>query len=258
MLSGITSAVTATGASVPGLHVGTSGFSYPSWRGGFYPADAKPRDFLRFYAERLPSVELNTSFYQLPSEEHLARWAAQTPAGFRFAIKMTRRITHFGRLEWIPDFCERVKTLGDRLGPVLVQFPPNRPRDDGFLALVLELLDPELDYAFEFRHPSWEVDDVLDEVGAARVGSLAAAAPFRYLRLREPPYGERELAAWADRIRPLVESGIAVHAYFKHEDEPSAPAYAQRLLELLAGGARPPALNASSRPGRRRGPSPDT
>ena len=234
MLSGITSAVTATGASVAGLHVGTSGFSYASWRGGFYPERARPRDFLRLYAERLPSVELNTSFYQLPSAELFARWAAHTPADFRFAVKMTRRITHFGRLEWIPDFCARVRNLGDRLGPILVQFPPTRPRDDAFLGLFLESLDPDLDYAFEFRHPSWQVDDLLAQAGVARVGTLHGGASFRYLRLREPPYGEPELAAWADRIRPLVASGTAVHAYFKHEDEPSAPAYARRLLELLS------------------------
>ncbi len=147
---------------------------------------------------------------------------------------MTRRITHLGRLESLPDFCARVRALGDRLGPILVQFPPTRPRDDGFLRLFLDSLDSGLDYAFEFRHPSWEVDDVLDDVGAARVGSLAGAAPFRYLRLREPPYGEAELAVWAQQIRPLLESGIAVYVYFKHEDEPSAPAYALRLLELAS------------------------
>src|SRR5215211_7716194 len=97
--SGNTSGMTATWPSVEGAYVGTGGFSYPSWRPGFYPPDANPRDFLRLYAERLPSVELNTVFYRLPAEDQFARWAAQTPPGFRFAVKMTRTITHFGRLE---------------------------------------------------------------------------------------------------------------------------------------------------------------
>jgi uncharacterized protein YecE (DUF72 family) len=236
----MTSAVAATGASVPGLHVGTSGFSYTSWRGAFYPAEARPRDFLPFYSERLPSVELNTTFYQLPTEQRLARWAAQTPADFRFAVKMTRRITHFGRLESIPDFCARVRALGDRLGPILVQFPPTRPRDDGFLRLFLDSLDPDLDYAFEFRHPSWDVDDVLASARIARVGSLEGGASFRYLRLREPPYAEDDLARWAARLRPLVTAGVDVFVYFKHEDEPSAPAYARRLLDLAAEEGAPP------------------
>jgi uncharacterized protein YecE (DUF72 family) len=212
------------------LYVGTSGFSYASWKPGFYPADAKPRDFLRHYAERLPTVELNATFYRLPWEEQLAAWAEQTPPAFRFAVKMNRRITHHGRLELIPTFCERVRTLGERLGPILVQLPPSRPRDDGLLRLYLDSLDPELRFAFEFRHDSWEGADLGPH---AFVGSVEGEAPFRYLRLREPPYEEEVLAGWAERLRPLLENGIEVYAYFKHEDEPEAPAYAQRLLELL-------------------------
>ncbi len=235
MFSAITSGVVAIAASVTGLYVGASGFSYPSWRGEFYPAGARASDFLRLYAERLPSVELNNTFYRLPSEEQLARWAAETPPAFRFAVKMSRRITHFGGLDLIGTFCERVRALGDRLGPVLVQFPPSRRRDDGLLRLFLDSLDPALSYAFEFRHESWDVDDRLAEAGVARVGSLEGGAPFRYLRLREPPYDKAALVAWAERLRPLLADGIAVYCYFKHEDEPSAPRYAKRLLELASG-----------------------
>ena len=220
----------ATRGTLPGLYVGTSGFSYATWKPGFYPADAKPRDFLRLYAERLPTVELNTTFYRLPSEEQLAAWAAQTPPGFRFAVKMSRGITHGGRLELIPTFCERVRALGDRLGPILVQLPPSRPRDDGLLRLVLDSIDPTLRYAFEFRHPSWADADLGPH---ARVGSLEGAAPFRYLRLREPPYDDGALTAWAERLRPLLDGGTEVYAYFKHEDEPTAPLYAERLRLLL-------------------------
>lgn len=218
------------------LYAGTSGFSYSAWRGGFYPADAKPADFLRHYAERLPSVELNTTFYGLPSEAQLEAWAERTPPGFRFAVKTSRRITHFGDLQLLPTFCERVRALGERLGALLLQYPPTRPRDDGLLGLVLDSLEPGLRCAFEFRHPSWaaaEVDAALSERGAARVGSLEGGAPFRYLRLREPPYGDDALAVWARRLRPLVDGGTDVYAYFKHEDEPAAPAYAGRLLALL-------------------------
>ncbi len=231
MLSGITSGVvTATRASVPAAYVGTSGWSYPSWRGEFYPAKARPADFLRYYSERLPSVELNTSFYQLPSEEQFRAWAEQTPPEFRFAVMMSRRITHFGGLDGVGTFCERVRALGDRLGPVLIQFPPSRPRDDGLLRLLLDSLDPELEYAFEFRHESWAGAEV-----PVRVNSLEGEAPFRYLRLREPPYDETALAGWAERLRPLLDEGVRVYCYFKHEDEPSGPLFARRLLELLAG-----------------------
>jgi uncharacterized protein YecE (DUF72 family) len=231
---------------VPGLYVGTSGFSYPSWRGtkeddlgatleaafgrsAFYPAGTKANEFLRVYAERLSSVELNATFYRLPSEDQLRSWAGQTPAGFRFAVKMSRQITHFGRVDGVGTFCERVHALGDRLGPILVQLPPTRPRDDGLLRLFLDSLDPSLRYAFEFRHASW---DGVDLEGRALVGSLEGDAPFRYLRLREPPYDEAALRALAGRLRPVLAAGIDVFAYFKHEDEPIAPMYAQRLRAL--------------------------
>ena len=218
----------ATPASVTGAYVGASGFSYPTWRGDFYPAEAKPAEFLERYAEVLPSVELNNSFYRLPSEAQFESWAARTPAGFQFAVKMSRQITHFGRFDLIGTFCERVRILGDRLGPVRLQFPDNRQRDDGMLQLVLDSLDPELEYAFDFRHESWDEAPV-----PVRVNDRDAAAPFRYLRYREPPYDEPALAAIAEEIRPLLADGVRVYAYFRHEDEPTAPRYAQRVLELL-------------------------
>ena len=221
--------MTATRASVAGAYVGTSGWSYPTWRGGFYPSDARPKDFLRHYAERLTSVELNTSAYQLPSEEHFTGWADQVSAGFRFAVRMPRLITHASRLGLVGTFCERGRLLGDKLGPVLVVL--DRKRDDGFLMLLRDSLDPDLEVAFDFRHESWAGAQV-----PVRVNSLEADAPFRYLRLREPPYDDAALQAWADRLRPLVDDGVAVFCYFKHEDEPTAPAYARRLLELVAGG----------------------
>jgi uncharacterized protein YecE (DUF72 family) len=211
------------------LYVGASGFSYASWKPDFYPAGTRPNQFLHVYGEHLNSVELNATFYRLPSEDQLRAWAAQTPTGFRFAVKMSRQITHFGRVDGIGTFCERVRALGDRLGPILVQLPPSRPRDDGLLRFFLDSLDPTLRYAFEFRHPSWEGVDL---EGHALVGSLEGDAPFRYLRLREPPYDDASLAGLAAQIRPVLDSGVEVYAYFKHEDEPTAPHYADRLRAL--------------------------
>ena len=219
-------------------YVGTSGFSYPPWKPGFYPAGTPQKEFLRVYAERLPSVELNTTFYQLPSEEQLRAWAEQTPPDFRFGVKMNRRATHFGHLSVVGTFCERVRALGERLGPILVQLPPTRPRDDGWLELMRGSLDPELEYAYEFRNDSWSGVE-----GVQLVNSLEGDAPFRYLRLREPPYDEAALRGWAERLRPLLDEGKRIYAYFKHEDEPLAPAYAQRMLELLDADTHGPSAS---------------
>jgi uncharacterized protein YecE (DUF72 family) len=220
--------VTATAASLARLYVGTSGWSYPSWKPAFYPADAKPAEFLPHYAERLPAVELNTTGYRLPAEEQFERWAAQTPAGFQFAPKLNAfRSTDVGTFE------ERVRRLGERLGPVRALI--GYARDEGVLSLLLGSLDPELRIAFDFRHESWEGIKTELPPNAVLVDDLTADAPFRYIRLREPPYDERALRAWAARLRPLLAEGVDVYVFFKHEEEPSAPRYAERLLELLAG-----------------------
>jgi uncharacterized protein YecE (DUF72 family) len=224
VLSGITSAVTATRASLAGAYVGTSGWSYPSWRPDFYPAGTKPDAFLDHYAERFATVELNTTGYRLPREELFERWAEQTPPGFLFAPKLNaHRRSDFG------TFAERVGLLGERLGPIRVLVAA--ARDEGLLTLVLGSFDPSLQLAFDFRHESW--DGIELPANAVRVGSLEGAAPFRYLRLREPPYSDGDLEAWSGKLRPLLDDGVRVYCYFKHEDEPTAPRYAQRLLELL-------------------------
>ena len=136
-------------------------------------------------------------------------------------------------LRRLGTFEERVRRLGDRLGPIRIVFPGER--DDGLLELVLGSLDPSLELALDLRHESWDgVEGRLDEVGAVRVGALRARSAFRYLRFRDPPYDDPALRAAADRIRPLLADGIRVYCYFRHEDEPTAPAYALRLRGLLA------------------------
>jgi uncharacterized protein YecE (DUF72 family) len=222
--SGNTSGMTAMKPRVTGAYVGASGFSYPSWKPGFYPADAKPPEFLRRYAERLPSVELNTTGYRLPAEGHFERWAAETPPDFRFAVKLP---AHFSRQLGV--FQERVSLLGERLGPIRVAV--QQAADPGFLVLLFGSLDPALRITFDFNHESWDGVDVSPGI---RVNDWDVDAPFRYLRFREPPYSDDELEHFAARIRPLLDDGVEVFAYFRHEDEPTAPRYAERLLTLLA------------------------
>src|SRR5919197_457213 len=175
----MTSAITAMSASVPMLYVGTSGWAYVSWKPGFYPAGTASSDFLRFYAERFPTVELNTTGYRLPAEEQFDRWAAQTPGGFVFAPKLPGQ-----RPQLAGEFSARVRRLGDRLGPVRVSI--KSPRDEGLIELLLGL--------------------------------------------REPPYSDEELHAWAERLRRLE---VPTFVYLRHEDELTAPRYAARLAELL-------------------------
>jgi uncharacterized protein YecE (DUF72 family) len=202
--------------TVGALHAGSSGFSYPTWKGGFYPADARPADFLRLYAERLPSVELNTTGYRLPAREQFERWGAETPASFRFAVKLQ---------PWKLG-AEAPSALGERLGPVRVVVQAKH--DDALLSRLLGSPAPML--ALDLRHPSW---DGVDVTPAVRVNDWDAGASFRYLRFREPPYSDEDIRALAARIAPLVAAGVDVFAYFRHEDEPTAPAYALRLLELV-------------------------
>ncbi len=167
--------------NVERLSVGTSGWSYPSWRPDFYPEGTANEDFLAYYSARLPSVELNSTGYRLPSEEQFARWAAAVPDGFSFAVKAPPRA-----LRDVATFEERVRRLGDRLGPVRVVV--ESPRDDGLLALLLGSTDLRL--ALDLRDESW---DGVDVAPAVRVNDWDADAPFRYLRFREPPYADDEL-----------------------------------------------------------------
>jgi uncharacterized protein YecE (DUF72 family) len=205
--------------------VGTSGWSYPTWRPGFYPAGLDPSGFLGFYAQRFRTVELNTTGYRLPAEDQFRRWAAQVPAGFEFAPKLPGH-----RLRGLDEFAARVRLLGGSLGPVRVSL--KNARDEGLLELLLGSLDLSLRLAFDLEHRSWDgIEERLAAAGAVRVNDLDHPAPFRYLRLREPPYDDDALQALAGRVRHLSEP---VYVYFRHEDAPTAPAYAERLLALTS------------------------
>jgi uncharacterized protein YecE (DUF72 family) len=210
------------------LLVGTSGWSYPTWQPGFYPAGLDRAGLLSFYAQHFPAVELNATGYRLPSQAQFESWAEQVPDGFRFAVKAPPRLER--RLD---AFQERVVALGDRLGCVRVVV--EAPRDEGWLELVLGSADPSLRLALDLRDASWDgVEDRLAEAGAVRVGAWAAPARWCYLRFREPPYDDAALEACASRLRPLRDDGAEVFAFFRHEDAPTAPAYAARVRDLLA------------------------
>ena len=208
------------GNTLARVSVGTSGWSYPSWRPGFYPAGLDPSAFLAFYAERFRTVELNTTGYRMPGAEQFRRWAEQAPDGFEFAPKLPGH-----RPRALDAFDAGVRALGDRLGPVRVSL--KSARDEGALELLLGSLAPGLRVAFDLEHPSWDgIEPRLAEAGTVRVNDLEHPAPFRYLRRREAPD-----ETFAERIRA---AGEPVYVYFRHEDEPTAPAYAQQLVELLS------------------------
>lgn len=222
---------------------GASGYSFKEWQGNFYPDKIKPDAMLEWYAQRLPTVEINNTFYQMPKVAVLEKWAHATPPDFRFAIKASRRITHDARLkadaaaDSVAFLYGNLETLGEKRGPVLFQLAPFQKKDLARLREFLQLLPQGHLAAFEFRNASWFDDDVyalLREAGAALVLSerednapppLVQTAPWGYLRLRLEEYSEDELKRWAERIAAVGWSEVFV--YFMHE--PTAPAYAQTL-----------------------------
>jgi uncharacterized protein YecE (DUF72 family) len=224
------------------LYAGTSGFSYPAWRGVFYPEKLGGSRMLAYYAERLNGVELNGSFYRTPPAASLAKWVAETPGGFRLCFKAHRGLTYsaaaFDKLGLATDMGRHLASAGDRLGPVLVQFPPTRERDPALLDGVLEALG--LRAAVEFRHESWlrpDVYEVLRGHGAALVvtdgekwpvAPRMELGPMAYYRLRRAAYERGELERWRRELRAEA-AGREVHAYFRHE--PQAPAWARFLLD---------------------------
>jgi len=226
------------------LIAGASGYSYKEWQGTFYPEKIKPDAMLAFYAGRLPTVEINNTFYQMPKAAVLETWSSATPEHFRFAIKASRRITHDARLKpedassSVEYLYKNLAVLGAKRGPVLFQLPPflrkDLPRLEGFLALL-----PEGHMAaFEFRNESWFDDDVYAALKKANASlclserednappPLVETAPFGYIRLRLEEYNEDDLRRWSERL--LATGWQEIFVYFMHE--PTAPPYAQTLL----------------------------
>ena len=225
---------------------GTSGFSYKEWKGSFYPDDLPAERMLAYYAERLPAVEINNTFYRMPKPALLESWAAEVAPEFRFVLKASQRITHFKRLKEtgseVEYFFGAASTLGDRLGPVLVQLPPNLKKDLPRLEAFLATLPAGARPAFEFRHASWFEEDVFTALrtkGAALCVAedeelatpLVSTAGWGYLRLRRQDYDDAAVAAWADRVRG--QSWSEAYVFFKHEDAGAGPRLAAQFLERI-------------------------
>jgi uncharacterized protein YecE (DUF72 family) len=232
------------------LYAGTSGYAYKEWKGSFYPADLKDDAMLAHYASRLPAVEINNTFYRMPKESVVLGWADHVPETFRFVLKATRRITHFGRLKGVESelqyFLQVSQALGHRRGPSLFQLPPNMKKDLDRLTAFLALLPNQWRAAFEFRHQSWFDDEVFaalrsrnaalciaDQAADEDATPFVATADWGYLRLRREAYSRADLDGWAGRIRE--QAWADCYAFFKHEDGATGPAFA---ADLLGAGSR--------------------
>jgi len=230
------------------LHVGTSGYNFAEWKGSFYPEKLPAPQMLPYYAERLATVEINYTFYRMPSAKTIAGWDVATPAGFTFVLKAPQRITHIARLRDIDDplryFLEMARKLGAKLGPVLFQLPPNFKKDLPRLGDLLTQFPPDLRCAWEFRHESWFSDDVYD---ALRKGNaalcvadtengttpLVTTASWGYLRLRDEGYAADDLERWVGTVRQLGNAWQDAYVFFKHEESGIGPKLAQQFEQLL-------------------------
>ncbi|HUR95905.1 MAG TPA: DUF72 domain-containing protein [Gemmatimonadales bacterium] len=241
----------AAGAAI---WIGTSGYVYRHWRGGvFYPAGLRARAELAWYADRFRTVELNNPFYRLPSSATFARWRDETPQDFTFAVKASRFISHVKRLrdtaEPLALLLEQSSALGDKLGPILVQLPPQFHLDLPRLSDFLGSLPDGYQWVLEVRHPSWQVSEVYEALGRRSVAlcvpvggriqpDLVTTAPFTYIRFHagaEPGgrFADDQLEPWAARIRALSRSGKQVYAYFNNDWEGHAVGDAARLRARL-------------------------
>jgi len=236
------------------LFAGTSGFAYPSWKPGFYPKDLPARKFLEHYASRLNSVEINYTFRRMPAASTLENWAAATPAGFLFSLKGHMRITHILRLRNASQateiFLRSIDPLRSarRLGTVLFQLPPQLKSDRALLADFLDLLPPDIRFAFEFRHASWLNPEVYALLEKRNISLCLAesekleipqviTADFVYFRLRKPEYTREDLQAIETKARELLATGRDLFVFFKHEDTPAGAIQAEQLLQRIGDRA---------------------
>jgi len=228
------------------IHVGTSGYSYKEWKGSFYPEKIPAKEMLRYYAERLSTVEINATFYRMPQASMLETWLEQVPSTFRFSLKASQRITHFKRLKDTAEetkyFLDTAAVLGDQLGVVLFQLPPNMKKDLPRLEAFLPQLPPTTPAAFEFRHPTWFDDEVLallrsqnrplvvSDTDDMPTTHIDKTANWGYLRLRRVNYSEENLSEWAARIR--AQNWKETFLFFKHEDAGTGPKLAAQFLKI--------------------------
>jgi uncharacterized protein YecE (DUF72 family) len=230
------------------LYAGTSGFAYPAWKPGFYPAKLPSKAFLQHYAERLNCVEINYTFRRLPSATTLEGWVNQTHPEFVFAVKANQRITHILRLRNAEQateiFFKAIDPLrtSRRLGPILFQLPPQLKCDASLLRDYLALLPSGLRYAFEFRNESWLAESIYQELRHRNVSLCVAeserlevpeviTADFVYYRLRKPGYTEGDIDNFSVRAKELLASGRDLYLMFKHEESPEGALHAEQLLE---------------------------
>jgi uncharacterized protein YecE (DUF72 family) len=230
------------------IWIGTSGYNYPEWKGSFYPADLSAAKMLPYYAARFPTVEINYTFYRMPNETLVGGWAAQTPSPYRLTLKAPRRITHDSRLkncgELVSSFCRVAGTLGDKLGALLFQLPPNLKKDVGLLEAFLAELPPKAPAAFEFRNASWLDDEVYERLAARNLALCVAdseklstpvriTADYAYFRLRDEGYTPDDIGRWAETITTSTTGCRDVFVYFKHEEEGKGPEFAKILMDRL-------------------------
>jgi uncharacterized protein YecE (DUF72 family) len=243
------------GANGSNLLIGTSGWSYHSWRGPFFPRDLPTREHLEFYARQFPTTELNGVFYRTPTVEAVRNWQARTPEDFVFAWKASKFITHWKRLNdtsrnSLALLEDRLRLLGKKAGPVLFQLPPQFEKDRERLASFLKLLSPQRRYVFEFRHRSWYGHDILDllrdnDVALCISDHHEAPSPWIatarhvYLRAHGPRgrysgrYSAKTLNSWGRKLKKFLISGYTVYAYFDNDQKSAAPKDASLLMGVL-------------------------
>jgi len=240
------------------IWVGTSGFQYKEWKGTFYPETLSLAKMLPYYAERFPTTEINYSFRRTPSEKTLTNWFASTPQKFRFGLKAPQEITHFRQLRDCTDvltrFCDVLKTLGEKLGPVLFQLPPSLKHDNALLKNFLATIPAGLHSAFEFRHASWFNDDTFAALKSKNAAlciadtdelstPVVSTANFGYFRLRKVDYTKADIKRWAKVIDGHGRKAKDIFVYFKHEETGTGPKFGRQLLdELGVAGPSPEEL----------------